>query len=150
MNTLLISLAAVLGGLLAVLLALALWSRFGQAPGLVNGQLAPCPGTPNCVCSEAGTDSAHVVAALPLPADGLARLQVAIEAAGGRVEAVADDYLAASFRSALFGFVDDLEIRIDRAAGVAQVRSAARVGYSDGGVNRRRVVALRERLAAGH
>ena len=148
MNTLLISLAAVLGGLLAVLLALALWSRFGQAPGLVNGQLAPCPGTPNCVCSEAGTDDEHAVAALPLVA--LDRLRAAVQVEGGEVVVAEGDYLAATFRSALLGFVDDLEVRIDRAAGVVQVRSASRVGYSDGGVNRRRVVALRERLAAGH
>jgi len=149
MNTLLISLAAVLAGLLAVLLVLALWSRSGQAPGLVDGRLAPCPGTPNCVCSEAGTASTHAIAALPLPSDGLAGLRIAIEAEGGRVAVAQGDYLGAGFRSALFGFVDDLEIRIDRAAGVAQVRSASRVGYSDGGVNRRRVEALRDRLAAG-
>jgi uncharacterized protein (DUF1499 family) len=114
----------------------------------VDGRLAPCPGRPNCVCSEPGTDSYHHVAALPLPSAGLVQLQAAIEAAGGRVQALQGDYLAASFRSALFGFVDDLEMRIDRAAGVVQVRSASRVGYGDGGVNRRRVEALRTRLAA--
>ncbi len=30
-------------------------SREGSAPGLVQGQLSPCPGSPNCVSSEDGT-----------------------------------------------------------------------------------------------
>jgi len=49
----------------------------------------------------------------------------------------------AEFRSRL-GFVDDVEFRIDEAAGVIHVRSASRTGYWDLGVNRRRVEAIRE------
>jgi len=40
--------------------------------------------------------------------------------------------------------VDDVEFRIDEAAGVIHVRSASRKGYWDLGVNRRRVEAIRE------
>ena len=36
----------------------------------------------------------------------------------------------------------------DRAANVIQVRSASRVGYSDLGVNRKRIDTLRQQLAA--
>jgi uncharacterized protein (DUF1499 family) len=49
----------------------------------------------------------------------------------------------AEFRSQL-GFVDDVEFRIDGTAGMIHVRSASRKGYWDLGVNRRRVVAIRE------
>ncbi len=51
--------------------------------------------------------------------------------------------IRAEFRSRL-GFVDDVEFRIDEAAGVIHVRSASRSGYWDFGVNRRRVEAIRE------
>jgi uncharacterized protein (DUF1499 family) len=55
-------------------------------------------------------------------------------------------YLHAVCRSRLFGWADDLELRIDTEAGVVHVRSASRVGYSDLGVNRRRVERLRAAL----
>ncbi len=57
-----------------------------------------------------------------------------------------DRYLWATFRSRVFRFVDDLELRLDEAGGVIHVRSAARLGYADFGVNRKRVVALRNRF----
>ena len=48
-------------------------------------------------------------------------------------------YLRAEFRSRLFRFVDDVEFRLDSARKVIDVRSAARLGYYDWGVNRARV-----------
>ena len=51
--------------------------------------------------------------------------------------------IRAEFRS-LLGFVDDVEFRIDGAAGVIHVRSASRKGYWDLGVNRCRVETIRE------
>ena len=50
-----------------------------------------------------------------------------------------EDYIAASFSSSLFGFVDDLEIRIDSGSRVIHLRSASRVGTSDLGANSRRI-----------
>jgi uncharacterized protein (DUF1499 family) len=54
-------------------------------------------------------------------------------------------YLHAEARSRILGFVDDLELLLD-ADGVAQVRSASRLGYSDLGVNRARVEEIRAEL----
>tara|TARA_B110000285_G_scaffold207883_1_gene247614 strand:- start:1040 stop:1333 length:294 start_codon:yes stop_codon:yes gene_type:complete len=65
----------------------------------------------------------------------------------GQINTQTDRYLAASFKSKMFGFTDDLECRIDSAAGVIQVRSASRLGYYDMGANRRRVNELRQRFA---
>jgi uncharacterized protein (DUF1499 family) len=39
--------------------------------------------------------------------------------------------------------VDDLEFHLDASARVIHVRSAARLGYSDFGVNRKRIEAIR-------
>jgi uncharacterized protein (DUF1499 family) len=46
----------------------------------------------------------------------------------------------------VFGFVDDLELHLRAAEGVIAVRSASRLGYSDLGVNRRRIEDLRALL----
>ena len=58
----------------------------------------------------------------------------------------ADHYLHAECASAIFGFVDDLELHLRADEGVVAVRSASRIGYSDMGVNRRRVEGLRRDL----
>ena len=131
----------VLGG--AGFFALGQYSQGGTAPGLVNGTLAPCPDTPNCVSSEAGTAPEKLVE--PFSPEVWEALPDAIAAMGGEVTRSEDDYLAAEFTSATFGFVDDLELR--KADDSVQVRSASRVGYSDRGVNAARVAELRRRLA---
>jgi uncharacterized protein (DUF1499 family) len=53
------------------------------------------------------------------------------------------DYLHAEMRSLIFRFVDDVEFSLDADAGLINVRSASRVGYSDFGVNRRRMQRIR-------
>ena len=130
--------AVVVGGLFY----LAHQSKAGSPPGLSGGALTACPSSPNCVCSERGAADSHAVD--PLPAASWAQLPAAVEAAGGVVVERGDDYLAAAFRSRLFGFVDDVEFR--KAADAVHVRSASRVGRSDLGVNRKRVEALRAAL----
>ena len=117
-------------------------SQSGTAPGLVDGRLAPCPASPNCASSEAGTETEKLVE--PLAAESWEALPDAVAALGGTVTVSEEEYLAAEFTSATFGFVDDLEFR--KAETVIHVRSASRVGYSDAGVNAERVGALRERL----
>ncbi len=117
-------------------------SKGGTAPGLVDGRLAPCPDSPNCVSSEVGTPDEKAVE--PLPAETWGQLPDAIAGMGGVITTQTDTYLAAEFTSATFGFVDDVEFRLTE--GAVQVRSASRVGYSDRGVNSARVAALREKL----
>ncbi len=121
-------------------------SRQQKPPGRVDGALSPCDVKPNSVCSQPGTDASHYIAPINLNVDDLASLVPDVEALGGRIVVLEKDYLAAEFSSSVFGFVDDLELLRDPAAGNIQVRSAARVGYSDMGVNRKRIEALRQRL----
>ncbi|MEQ8662522.1 MAG: DUF1499 domain-containing protein, partial [Gammaproteobacteria bacterium] len=78
------------------------------------------------------------------PAERWAAILAAVRAAGGTIVTHDDTYLHATFRSALFGFVDDVELRLDGDA--LHWRSASRVGYSDLGANRRRLEALRGRI----
>ena len=55
-------------------------------------------------------------------------------------------YLHAEFSSPLMGFVDDVEFLLAPEQMVIDVRSAARLGSSDFGVNRKRVESLREQF----
>lgn len=139
--------------LLALFLVLVVGGGFvlsvqSQAPpalGLMDGHLRPCPDTPNCVCSQAPADDAqHAIAALGR-ADWQA-VRGAIKAAGGRIEQDDGHYLHATFTSKIFRFIDDVEVLRD-ARGVAQIRSASRVGRSDLGVNRKRVETIRRGLS---
>lgn len=129
---------AALGGLVF----LAQKSRAGMPPGLVDGALAPCPSSPNCVSSEPGTPERHAIAPLPLSAWPL--LPDIVSEQGGAIVDVKEDYLATEFSSKLLGFVDDVEFRKTDEA--VHVRSASRVGYGDMGANRKRVRALRAAL----
>ncbi len=110
-------------------------------------RLEDCPNRPNCVSSSASNPKRRV---------GPWRLAVAPEIAWPAVQEVVsaaerttvveatERYLHAEARSRLFGFVDDLELVLDGEE--LAVRSASRLGYSDRGVNRQRVEALRLEL----
>ena len=56
-----------------------------------------------------------------------------------KIVTVEDNYLHAEFRSSVFRFVDDVEFLVDPKERAIHFRSASRVGYSDLGVNRRRM-----------
>jgi uncharacterized protein (DUF1499 family) len=114
-------------------------------------RLAACPASPNCVSSDA-TDAAHAVAPFALAVPAAQAWPVVLDAVAAlprtRIVTDAEGYLHAECRSALLGFVDDLELQLHPSAGQIAVRSASRLGHSDLGVNRRRVETLRRTLAA--
>lgn len=126
----------------AAFFALGVVSQGGAAPGLVDGRLAPCPDSPNCVSSEEGTRAD--AATDPLTVEAWDKLPDAIAAMGGEVTSQSEDYISAEFTSSLFRFVDDVEFRRDE--GAVHLRSASRVGYSDAGANAARVAELRKGL----
>jgi flagellin-like protein len=113
--------------------------------GLNQNQLLPCPSSPNCICSEYPDQSGY---AAPLtitghPNEAWQRAGETITTMGGRIVEDNKHYLHAVFTSRIFRFIDDLELRLDDTAGVLHVRSASRTGYSDMGVNKKRIEALR-------
>ena len=112
-------------------------------------RLSPCPATPNCVLSTA-PDEAHRIAPFSFTgpaADALARVKAAaLSFPRTRVAEEAPGYVRLTFKSAVFGFVDDVELEADETARVIHVRSASRVGSSDFGANRKRVEAIRAKL----
>lgn len=145
------AIAATLLILILLLLAIFMFASRAARPanlGVKNSRLAPCPPSPNCVCSQ-GADPAHFIAPLRCqnsPAAAMADLKQVL-ARQKRVTIITanDNYLYAEFRSQWFRFVDDVEFLIE-TNGVIQVRSASRVGYSDLGVNRNRIESLRHQF----
>jgi uncharacterized protein (DUF1499 family) len=109
-----------------------------------------CPGTPNCVSTEATTESQRM-AAIPFrdsPEAAQARARAAL-LAEARTVIVAEQpgVLRAEATSRIFRFVDDVVVVVDADARVFRFRSASRVGRSDLGVNRKRMTRVAARLA---
>jgi uncharacterized protein (DUF1499 family) len=129
----------VIGSSIVLLFILGKYSQKGQAPGLVNGSLSRCPEKPNCVCSEYKDDVDHYIEPITAHQNDMPKVVSTIIKLGGNIQIETDNYIAATFKSSIFGFVDDLEIRMDPIHGVMHFRSASRVGYDDMGVNRNRV-----------
>ncbi|MCB1112905.1 MAG: DUF1499 domain-containing protein [Chlamydiales bacterium] len=116
--------------------------------GVHNGRLSPCPWTPNCVSSEVKEGPAHIE---PLKYKGdrhtIDKIAAVIRTfPRTTIITQTDNYLHAEFRSKLFRFVDDVEFLYLPDQGIVQVRSASRVGYSDLGVNRKRIEEIRNRI----
>ncbi len=124
----------------------------GEFPaGLQNNQLSPCPASPNCVNSEYTDDGEHYIAAIAYQNkstdDVIQLLQQAIATSGGRITHHNDHYIAATYTTRLFRFVDDVEFRIDPQQQLIHIRSAARQGHSDLGANRKRVQTIKQLFA---
>ena len=119
--------------------------------GVRNGLLKPVPASPNAVSSQA-TGGYHRIE--PLRYNGtaepaMAALKSVIESTP-RTSIVEEraDYIYAEFTSMLIGYVDDVEFYFPPDEQVIHVRSASRLGYSDLGVNRKRIEYIREKFAA--
>jgi uncharacterized protein (DUF1499 family) len=119
--------------------------------GVSGGRLAACPDSPNCVSSQSA-DPRHAID--PLRYEGTAQeaRERLVKAISGmkraRIVMAEEWYIHAEFTSAFFRFVDDVEFLLDDGTRTIHVRSASRVGYSDFGVNRRRVEEIRSRFDA--
>jgi len=113
--------------------------------GVTGDRLTDCPSRPNCVNSQAA-DEGHFVPEFTYTKSRQAafdRLKKAVLSCE-RVTIVEEkeDYLRVEFKSALVRFVDDVEFYFPEEK-VIHVRSASRIGYSDLGVNRKRVEHIR-------
>ena len=135
---------------------MSLFSFSGTAPtdlGVKDGRLKPCPSTPNCVCSQApAEDKEHAIAPFTYTGEAkaaIARLKSIIEGMErSKINQVTDDYLYAEFSSKLMGFVDDVEFFAPAGESVIHTRTAARLGKSDLGVNRKRTEEIRAKFQA--
>ncbi len=119
--------------------------------GVNNGKLVDCPNSPNCVSSQSPTsDETHFIQPLKYTSTtekALADLKKVIESEDRtKIISESSDYLYAEFKSALMGFVDDVEFYLDSSTNTIHVRSASRLGQSDLGVNRKRIETIRTKF----
>lgn len=116
-----------------------------------GGKLAPCDSGPHCVSSETSDKDRHVA---PLTYSNsrtiaLLRLEEIINGMeGAKIIKQAPNYIYATYTSAVFGFVDDVEFVLPADSHEIQLRSSSRIGYYDFGVNHARVEAIRKRFEA--
>ena len=135
---------------------MALFACRSQRPdnlGIHQGRLAPCPPTPNCASTDA-SDPRHALPPFQLnqpAADVWPQVgQLVQQLPRTVIIKQTGDYLHAECSSAVFGFVDDLELQLRAEEQRIAVRSASRLGHSDFGVNRKRVEQLRALLQQHH
>ena len=142
----------VLGGGFAMMMGIMSYSAEPpKSLGVTDGRLQACPNSPNCVSTQSQDDQHKMD---PIQWNGSSQEAITrlaeIIAAMPRTVIVAqtDDYLRAEFTSGLFRFVDDVEFYVDSVGHEIQFRSASRTGYSDLGVNRKRMTEIVNRFEA--
>jgi len=144
--------ALLIVGFLAYIVMAVLSQKQPDNLGLQNGQLKPCPDSPNCVCSEAynNDDAQHFIEPISGNKQTWAKLKQVMLEQGGDIQEESADYMHIIFSTAVFHFVDDVELRFDREQHLIHLRSASRIGRSDFGVNRKRVETLKKALENTH
>lgn len=117
--------------------------------GKNQAALAPCPSTPNCYTSTPHEGQSESQLGTPIPILGNkieakeAMLKYLMQDKATLVKQT-DNYIHATYTSAIFKFVDDVEFFFPNDQAI-QYRSASRVGRSDLGVNKKRIEGLRFR-----
>jgi uncharacterized protein (DUF1499 family) len=142
-----------------VLATLLLLTGCAGAPanmGVKNGQLTPCPSSPNCVNSQV-KDKEHYIQPISTTGTPLEVktniLKTLNQMDSSKIIVVNDNYISAEFTSKFLRFVDDVEFYFPDTNSndmTIYVRSASRVGYSDLGVNRKRIELFRSKLKANN
>ncbi|MGB2688791.1 MAG: DUF1499 domain-containing protein, partial [Desulfobacterales bacterium] len=136
----------------SLILITILWGCSGNPTERQNSEssgLLDCPDTPNCVSSLAKNPK-YRVEPFKLKKDPKTSWDIVQEMVGSllrtKVVSANNNDIHAECRSMIFRFVDDLTLNLTPSNGIIHIRSASRTGYSDLGVNRRRVENLRKKL----
>lgn len=131
---------------------IALWACSGNRTEHYNNEpsaILDCPDTPNCLSSLANNPK-YRIEPFKLKKDIESSWNIVKKTVGSlpRTKIVLADNrnIHAECRSMIFRFVDDLMLHLIPSDDIIHIRSASRVGYSDLGVNRRRVESLRKKL----
>ncbi|NOQ36752.1 MAG: DUF1499 domain-containing protein [Methylococcaceae bacterium] len=135
----------------SIFLVIIMTALSNTAASAALNKLPLCPNSPNCVSSQAQTnDKEHYIEPFKIIStseDVWSALKETLKSeARTIINKEADDTLQAEVTSLIFRFVDDLHIILDKDAKLIHIRSASRTGYSDLGVNRKRVETLRLKL----
>lgn len=119
-------------------------------PNVYPSPLRDCPASPNCVCTQASR-SEQRMPAIAFTGTAAAAIEIIAEDIAHwpctQIVSHKSNYLHLTVRTKLFRFVDDVEFWADDETHLLHFRSASRLGYSDLGVNRRRMKKLSHHLS---
>ncbi|SFJ61422.1 Uncharacterized conserved protein, DUF1499 family [Halobacillus dabanensis] len=110
--------------------------------GVKNGRLSGCPQTPNCVSTQTNQTDKKMS---PLDfAKDLETTKQLVKEVLNQMERTtvvteSENYLHCIVRTKWIKFKDDVEFYFDEDTRTVHFRSASRVGYSDFGVNKKRM-----------
>ncbi|KKM86712.1 hypothetical protein LCGC14_1276270 [marine sediment metagenome] len=125
-------------------------SKIENQIGITDGKLVPCPKSPNCVSTQA-LDKKHIINPLKysstLKEAKLKILDIIKSLKRTKIINESEIYIHAEFRTRTFKFIDDVEFYFDDTEKIIHFRSASRVGWSDMGVNRKRMEKIRKLYA---
>ena len=131
-----------------LLISLMLWTTAGCMGHAQEGHeanqntFATCPDSPNCVSTKS-TDPDRAMSPLPYVETREKSRECLIPVLRSMkrctIVTAKPAYVHAEFRSALFGFVDDVKFVFDDDERLIHFRSASRTGYYDFGANRNRM-----------
>lgn len=111
--------------------------------------LRECPDSPNCVSTQTQQESKKMDP-IPFELDPKEVKKVIRSVVENlpntKLEKESDSYSHYTFKSKIFGFIDDVEFLIDADQKLIHFRSASRTGYSDLGVNKKRMTELRKSI----
>jgi len=116
--------------------------------GIVEGKFYPCPTSPNCVSSMAPKENSSYIKPILYKeiTKDLANkkiIEILEKLKNTKIIESNDEYIHAEVRSSFFKFIDDIEFYFPKNKNIIQIRSLARTGYSDFGVNRKRMEKIR-------
>ena len=116
--------------------------------GMMEGKLAPCPDSPNCVSTQS-EEKGHAMKPLPFlqtrEASREKILSILKDMKRTEIVKLTESYIHVECRTALLHFTDDVAFFLDDTTRVVHFRSASRVGYYDFGLNRRRMKRISEK-----
>lgn len=118
-----------------------------KGPTYDGSELGACPNSPNCISSLAEDDKHYLEAIEYDITKEQAKeiiLEIVKEEKNSEVLKIEDDYIHVIFKSGVFKFIDDLEFVFLEDKNTINFRSAARSGYSDFGVNRKRLERIKK------
>lgn len=122
-------------------------SRMPHNLGLYDQKFTQCPDKPNCV-STFSNNPQHAIEPIKTQLSAQQNfeflLKVLSNHKNSKLVVKQSPYLHSTFHSTVFGFVDDVEWLVENNR--IHVRSASRIGYSDFGVNRKRIERIREQF----
>ena len=105
----------------------------------------PCGDSPRCVSTQDDREDFNIAPFELTNGTNIDQIEtVALSFPRSSVAAKEGNYLRIEYKSKIFRYVDDMELKIED--GQLLVRSEARIGYYDFKVNRKRVEAFRAKL----